>query len=158
MCIDKKHYKCCCGCSLTASAAIIGVFQLVSALASAYRRFWLAFGLELAMVILVSLIILDKHSVAKRKIAYYYYLTTSILVTLALIIFTVLLAVSDLYNSELNDSCTANMDLYPVTFNTVADCVADLRKRAVLYFSIFLVFFVVIRFALVRVFKWGMLE
>ena len=103
MCIDKKHYKCCCGCSLTASVAIIGVLSLCSAVINCYRRYWPTFGIELAMVILAGLVLLDKHSVAKRKFAYYYYMITSILGAIGMIIFTVLLVVSDVYDPELQD-------------------------------------------------------
>ena len=50
------------------------------------------------------------------------------------------------------------MSVQPVEFKTVPDCVAYLRKQAILYCSIFIAVFVVVRFALIRVLKYGMLE
>ena len=78
MCINKEHYTCCCGCSLTTATWILGAFEFLSMVGTGIKGNWMSFAVNLVMVGLYGATVVKRHHVGLRKYLYYAYLTLTI--------------------------------------------------------------------------------
>ena len=70
MCIDKHHWKCCCGCSLTTATLIMGILEAVSVLGALGQHNWISAVFSLAMTCIFAVALCDKNCPKKRKFLY----------------------------------------------------------------------------------------
>ena len=101
------------------------------------------------------LVIVDRNSVKYRKLLYYVYLILSIAFTVLFAAGIIVLALSDIANTQFEQVCRENTDLYPGKYTVLSDCVSYMNNMAISFMSVMFLIFVPIRFALCRVLKHG---
>ena len=91
MCVDKHHFTCCCGCTLTCGTITIGVIMTLGAISYAATQEWVSFVFAGVLGATCLSVLCNQHSADTRKIIYYVYLVFAIGQSIAYVILIITL-------------------------------------------------------------------
>ena len=91
MCVDKHHFKCCCGCSLTCGTITIGILSALSAISYAIKGYWITFSFAGVLAVITLMVLIKPHDSNTRKLIYYVYLVVAIAQLIGVVIVIIMM-------------------------------------------------------------------
>ena len=110
MCVDKKKFKCLCGCSMTQSTVIFGVVLILGGLSSLGVTGGVGFmgAFQVIIGIIMLTVTCNAKSIQMRKIIYYAFLVYTILLFLSLIVVIILILAVDSVIGGKDSDCSGD--------------------------------------------------
>ena len=112
-------------------------------------------SLSVIQCVFFILVAVDKHSVKYRMLLYYVYFILSISYAVLFAAGILVVALTDVADSQFEQVCRNNDDLYPGKYTVLSDCVSFLSKVSIGFMSVMFLICVPLRFALCHVLNIG---